>query len=50
MFEETRRIQKRQQIETAVIKVSGFAALLFSAWVLYHFVTQALSGLAQLMP
>ncbi len=50
MFEETQRLRKRQQIETAVTKLSGLAALLFSAWVLYHFVMLALSGLTQLMP
>ncbi len=50
MSEEMKRLRKRMQIETAMIKLSSLVALLFSAWILYHFVTQALSGLNQLIP
>ncbi len=50
MNEETKRLQKQLQIETTMIKLSSLVALLFSAWILYHFVTLALSGLNQLIP
>ncbi len=50
MFKENERLRRRIQIETAVIRLSTLAALLFAAWILFHFVTLALAGLAQLVP
>jgi hypothetical protein len=50
MSKEIERFRKRRQIESAVINLSTIAALSFSAWILYHFVTLALSGLAQMVP
>jgi hypothetical protein len=48
--EEIRRLKKRRQIETAVTNLTALATQLFGAWILYHFVTLALSGLAPLAP
>jgi|WetSurMetagenome_2_1015567.scaffolds.fasta_scaffold576479_1 hypothetical protein len=50
MMEKTNRLKKSRQVETAVIYLTSLAALLFSVWILYHFVTLAFSGLAQLIP
>ena len=50
MFEKNHRLKKSRQIETTVIHLSSLAALLFSAWILYRFVTLALTGLSQLIP
>jgi hypothetical protein len=50
MYEEIKRLKKRRQIETAVMNLTALTAMLFGAWILYHFVTLALSGLAQLIP
>ena len=50
MSEETERLRKRIRVETTVIRMSTLAGLLFSAWTLFHFVTQALSGLARFVP
>lgn len=48
MNEGIQRLKKRRQIETAGTNLTALLALLLGAWILYHFVTLALSGLAQL--
>jgi hypothetical protein len=50
MSHDIQRFKKRRQVETVVINLSALAALLFSAWILHHFVTLALSRLIQLIP
>jgi hypothetical protein len=49
MLRDIQQVKKRRQIETVVISLSALAAMLFSAWIMYHFVLLVFSSLVQLI-